>query len=219
MPIDLYYSKGSCPCQAIMLAARALGLELNLIEIHLSKMDHLKPEYLKMNPQHTIPTMNDNGYVLWESRAILGYLVDEYGKDDTLYPKDPKKRAVVNQRLYFDIGTLYPKYINYYYPVFYKGANADPAHIAAFQEPLELLEKFLEGERWVAGNDLTIADIALLTTVTIMKDVGYDVSKHPNVSRWLKMAKETLEGYEEIITEGNSIIIKIFKLVAERANK
>ncbi|KAJ4433447.1 hypothetical protein ANN_15750 [Periplaneta americana] len=127
-------------------------------------MDHLKPEYLKMNPQHTIPTMNDNGYVLWESRAILGYLVDEYGKDDTLYPKDPKKRAVVNQRLYFDIGTLYPKYINYY-------------------------------------------------------DVGYDVSKHPNVSRWLKMMKETLEGYEEIITEGNSIIIKIFKLVAERANK
>jgi len=48
------------------------------------------------------------------SRAILAYLVNQYGKDDSLYPKDPKKRAIVDQRLYFDIGTLYQGLMNYY---------------------------------------------------------------------------------------------------------
>lgn len=70
--------------------------------------------FFQLNPQHVIPTINDNGFVLWESRAIITYLVQQYGKDDSLYPKDPKKRAVVDQRLYFDMGTLYAKFAEYY---------------------------------------------------------------------------------------------------------
>jgi hypothetical protein len=48
------------------------------------------------------------------SRAILAYLANQYGKDDSLYPKDAKKRAIVDQLLYFDIGTLYQGFLNYY---------------------------------------------------------------------------------------------------------
>jgi glutathione S-transferase len=48
------------------------------------------------------------------SRVIMGYLVDQYGKDDSLYPKDIKERTRINQMLYFDMGTLYQRYIDYY---------------------------------------------------------------------------------------------------------
>jgi hypothetical protein len=42
------------------------------------------------------------------------YLVEKYAKDESLYPKDPKKRAMVNQKLYFDATTLYQRFLNYY---------------------------------------------------------------------------------------------------------
>ncbi|KAJ4433658.1 hypothetical protein ANN_15968 [Periplaneta americana] len=169
MPIDFYYFDASAPCQSIMMLAKTLGVELNLKEITLSAGDHRKPEFVQMNPQHCVPTINDNGFILWESRVILGYLVETYGKDDSLYPKNPKKRALVNQRLYFDIGTLYPKYILYYMPIIYQGTSPDPAHVAGFEQPLEFLEKFLEGNEWVAGNDITIADYTIGVTVSHME--------------------------------------------------
>lgn len=63
-----------------------------------------------MNPQHTIPTMDDNGFYMNESRAMLQYLANKYGKDDKLYPKDPEGRAKVDMRLMFDMGTLYHRF-------------------------------------------------------------------------------------------------------------
>ncbi|CAG0910388.1 unnamed protein product, partial [Darwinula stevensoni] len=106
MGIDLYYDDLSPFCLSVRLLARALGLELTLKERNTDKDETLTPEYIQMNPQHTVPTINDDGFILTESRAILRYLVGKYGKDDSLYPKDLKERAVVDQRLDFDAGTL-----------------------------------------------------------------------------------------------------------------
>ncbi|KAJ9592352.1 hypothetical protein L9F63_001121 [Diploptera punctata] len=99
MTIDLYYVILSAPCRSVMLTAKALGVELNLKEINFFTNEQNKLDMIKINPQHCVPTLNDNGFVLSESRAICCYLVEQYGKDDSLYPKEPKKRALVNQKL------------------------------------------------------------------------------------------------------------------------
>lgn len=70
--------------------------------------------FLKINPMHQIPTLEDHGLVLWESRVILTYLTAAYSKDDTLYPRDIRVRALVDQRLQFDLSTLYARTFEYF---------------------------------------------------------------------------------------------------------
>lgn len=202
MTIDFYYLPESAPCRSVLLVAKAVGVELNLKHTDLQKGDHLKPEFVKINPQHTIPTLDDNGFVLWESRAILGYLAQQYGKDDSLYPKDPKKRALVDARLYFDIGTLAQRFGEYFYPVLFAGASFDPAKRTRLEEAYEFLDKFLEGQTWVAGDSLTIADIAIVASVSTAEAAGIEISKYPNVTRWFGKAKSAIPGYDELNHSG-----------------
>lgn len=105
----LYWNHISSPTRFVLLTATELGLQLELRPISLIDGDHLKPEFLKINPMHTIPTLNDNGVIIWDSHAICTYLVEKYGKDDQLYPKDLLQRAQVDQRLHFDGGFLFPR--------------------------------------------------------------------------------------------------------------
>jgi len=215
MPIDLYYVPGSAPCRYVRLVAAALGVDLNLKLTNLMAKEQLKPEFLKMNPQHTVPTMDDNGFYLWESRAICTYLCEKYGKNDSLYPKEPKQRALINQRLYFDMGTMYQAFADYYYPQIFAGAPADPAKLEKCNEALGYLETFLEGQNYVAGNSLTVADLVLATSVSNFTIVDFDLSKFKNVSKWLsKIAKEAPK-YNETNGEG----LKAFKALMEQLKK
>jgi len=203
MTIDLYYLPASAPCRSVLLAARAVGVDLNLKLTSLTEGAHLTPEYLKMNPQHTVPTLNDDGFCLWESRAIIGYLADKYGKDESLYPKDPKKRALVDQRLYFDIGTLYQRFGDYYYPIMFAKASADPEKYKKMEESYEFLNTFLENQDFVAGDNLTIADLAIIASVSTAEILGFDLSKYPNVAKWFENSKKIIPGYDELNHQGS----------------
>lgn len=66
MPLDLYYHPMSPPCRAVMLTARAMGVDLNLKKLDVLGGEHLKPEFVAINPQHTIPTLVDGNLRLWE---------------------------------------------------------------------------------------------------------------------------------------------------------
>lgn len=154
-----------------------------------------------MNPQHLVPTIKDGDFVLWESRAIMGYLVNKYGKDDKLYPKDPVKRAVVDQRLYFDAGTLYQRFADYYYPQIMYKKPAEPEKYKRVEEALEFFNTFLEGQKYAAGNDLTIADLALLASLSTYVDGGANLplDGYPNVQRWYEDCKKNAPGYQSTV--------------------
>ncbi|XP_039491427.1 glutathione S-transferase D7 [Drosophila santomea] len=198
--LDLYNFPMTPASRAIQMVAKALGLELNSKLINTMEGDQLKPEFVKINPQHTIPTLVDNGFAIWESRAIAVYLVEKYGKPDSpLYPKDPQKRALINQRLYFDMGTLYEAMTKYFFPVFRTGKLGDQEALDKVNSAFGFLNTFLEGQDFVAGNQLTVADIVILATISTVQMFAFDFTKFPNVERWFNNAQKVTPGWEQNI--------------------
>ena len=122
MTINLYYMLESPPCRTVLMVAKILGIDLNLKSIDLSKGEHLESDFVNLNPCHCVPTIEDNGFVLWESRAIVTYLVNSYSPGHPLYPSDSKSRAIIDMYLQFDLGTLY-KNISSYLVFIIKHAN------------------------------------------------------------------------------------------------
>lgn len=83
---------------------------IQIRNVNLFQKEQLNEDFIKLNPQHTVPTLDDNGFILSESRAISIYLVEKhFPNGHSLYPKDVKERALINQRLQFDCGTLYQR--------------------------------------------------------------------------------------------------------------
>lgn len=98
------------PCvRSTFVVAAAIGVEMEYKYVDLFKGDSRTRAFLEMNPVHSVPVLEDDGRYIIDSHAILSYLVDKYGKDDILYPKEPYKKALVDQRLHFDSGILYTR--------------------------------------------------------------------------------------------------------------
>lgn len=202
MPITLYEASLSAPCQAVRVLAKALDLEITLKEVNLMADEHKTPEFLKMNPAHCIPTLDDNGLYLWESRAIMTYLINQYGKDDKLYPKDPKKRAVVDNMLQFDLGSLYSSIAEYFYPpLFYKKPSSEESK-AKFEERLEILNGILGKRQFAAGDSVTIADISILCSLHTPIGCGFDLSPYSNITAWRERSKKVLPFFDDVTKAG-----------------
>lgn len=193
MAIDLYHIAGSPPCNAVQLAANAVGVKLNLKTTDLEKGEHLTPKFIALNPQHCLPTIVDGSLSLWESRAIIIYLAKKYDKSGKWYPSCPTKQAIINQRLYFD-STLYQRFADYYFAVLLERQPAIPDRLKKLEDTVRFLDTFLKEWTWFAGNEPTIADIALLATISVFEAVHFNFTSYPNVLRWYCKAKVTLPG-------------------------
>ena len=179
------------------MVGAALKIKFNLKPLNLMNKEQLTPEYLKLNPQHTVPTLVDNNFSIWESRAIVVYLIEKYGKNDSLYPKDPKIRAVINQRFYFDMGTLFKHFIDYYFAPFH-GKEQNPEDLKKLEGAFELLNTFLKSTGYAAGTDhLTAADLVLYASVSTMKVFDFDFAPYPELAKWLEVMDKTAPGADE----------------------
>ncbi|XP_047474926.1 glutathione S-transferase 1-like [Penaeus chinensis] len=202
---DFYYASMSPPCRGAHLVAKAVGVDLNLKPIDLSKGEHKSPDFVAINPQHCVPTLVDGDLTLWESRAICTYLASQYGKNDSFYPTNPKTRARIERLLYFDMGTLYDRFGKYAYPVLFSSERPDPAKLETLHEALGWLNDFLAGNSWAVGDDYTVADCVLVASVSSFEAAGIDLSRYSRITTWLEKCKTSLPGYDEVSTQGIAI--------------
>jgi len=178
------------------MTARELNIDLNVIEIDPGAGDQFKPEFLKLNPSHKIPTLVDEGFVLWESRAVMQYLCNKYSPDSTLYPRDPKKRAIVDRWLNFDISLMESVKSGVMQKAFC-GVDPPEDKMTALKTSLKLTDQLIGDKKYVTGDHLTIADLALLVTNVPLLMTQYDLSDLPHLKRWLTSLTTDLPYFAE----------------------
>jgi glutathione S-transferase len=151
------------------------------------------PEYLQKYPAHLTPMLEEQGLprgTLGESCAIMAYLCNTHGLTQ-FYPSDPAERAMVDNAMFYLIGTFYPLLTRATYPTLgfaqYPGevgtSEADDAMkskaqqdaIDALADPLDVFHSFfMEGKRFIGGDSPSIADFRLAATLEFLRAIDYD---------------------------------------------
>lgn len=203
---EYYFYKGSAPCRSVWMTLKLLNCEFEEKHVDLLKAENKRPWFIRLNPQHTVPTLNDQGLVLWESRAIMQYLMNKYATEGTqyLYPKEPEERAKVDRMLFFDMGTLYHAIKEYFGPKIHQGMPPDQEKENLLKTSLDYLDHFLEigGVPYLCGERITIADIAILASITELDALNYSYKCYGELFRWSERVKEGIPCYKECCIEG-----------------
>lgn len=97
MAVDFYHGHGSPYSWRVWLALEAKQVPYNLKVLSFQAGDTRKPEFVALNPRHTVPTIVDDGHAVWESVAILEYLDERFSTGIKLYPGDAKARARIRR--------------------------------------------------------------------------------------------------------------------------
>jgi len=147
------------------------------------------PEYRRMNPNATIPTIDDDGFVLWESNAIVTYLATRYAPEQ-LYGADTRRLALAcqwmawaNERLEPPLHVLVMELTRL--PDTARTPGAAQAAVADITPWLELLDEHLARQPFVAGDDFSMGDIPTGAAVYRFKLSALGGPPTPHLDRWL----------------------------------
>jgi glutathione S-transferase len=169
-----------------------LGIECEVHVVDLANGDQLKPEYIALNPNRKMPVLEDDGYVLWESNAILFYLASKKSSNG-LWPSDAKHQADVLRWLAWESAHWDAESIGMVgYEKISKGViglgPADPAFIARGEQNFDrfaaVLDGHLKGRKWLTGNDLTIADFSVGAWIPAAERLQLPVARFREIGRW-----------------------------------
>ncbi|XP_072051645.1 glutathione S-transferase theta-1-like [Amphiura filiformis] len=106
MGLNIYYFPVSQPSRSIVMFAKLNKLNYNDKATDIFKGEHKTPEYGAINPNHTVPVMDDGGFVICQSVTIVKYLAAKYKVADHWYPSDLKQRARVDELLDWHHSTI-----------------------------------------------------------------------------------------------------------------
>jgi glutathione S-transferase len=175
----------------VRIFVRAAGLDYEEVDVWGQTTS---PEYMAKYPAHLTPMLEEEGLpqgALGESCAIMAYLSNKHGLEQ-FYPSDPGRRAMIDNAMFYLIGTVYPLLARATYPVLAFGQY--PGEVAtseaddelkekarkdaeeALAEPLEVYNDFfLAGKPFIGGDHPSIADIRFAATLEFLRAIDYDL--------------------------------------------
>ncbi|KAJ6538086.1 glutathione S-transferase [Mycena capillaripes] len=197
MVLKLYGSPssgGGTASVAMVLVEKQIPFEY--IPVNLSAGEQKTAEYLAKNPFGQAPVLDDDGFLLYESRAICRYIAEKYeGQGPALIPTELKAKALFEQAASIEFANFEPYVQTIYFETSLKPmlkipvdqAGLDRA-ISELSAKLDVYEIILGKQKYLAGDELTLADLFHIGFGPTIARGGCDLltSKGPNVARWWK---------------------------------
>jgi glutathione S-transferase len=170
------------------LVLKALGMPYELKKMNIVAGATRTPEFLAINPNGKIPVLMVPGRgPIAESHAIVSYLAE----GSALIPSDPYERALMWQWMCFEQYQLEPGVATVRF--WLTSLKKTPEELGErykerFQrgaEALAVLERELTGRRWLVGDKVTLADVALFAYTHVADEAGYRLADYPAISAWI----------------------------------
>ncbi|KAL5500966.1 hypothetical protein ACEPAH_9353 [Sanghuangporus vaninii] len=168
MVVKLYGLPWSTCTEAVMTVLKELGVPYEIEVVDLLAGDSRKPEYIEnLHPFGQIPVLVDeDGFKLFESRAIARYLIAKYGPNSELIPKDPKENALFEQAMSIENNDFAPPAGGLASEKYFKlMTGLQPSeervaeHASTLEKKLQAYERILSKQKYLAGDELTLADL------------------------------------------------------------
>jgi glutathione S-transferase len=193
----LYMNLVSPNVRRVRLTAAVLELQLEEKSLDLAKGEQRKPEFLALNPGSAVPTLVDGEFVLTESRAIMQYLASKKPASGLL-PRDERARADVSRWQFWDsslfsppLGTLtFQKVIKPMIGMGEPDAGKVEEALTTFRPFAAVLDKRLDGEQYVVGASMTLADLTLAASLMYAKQAQIPLAEFPNIQAWFSRIAE-----------------------------
>ncbi len=186
--LEIFGRKNSSNVIPVMWTVGELGLEHQRHNIGGSFGGDDSEAYAKMNPNRLIPTINDNGFVLWESMAITRYLCRQYGMG-SLFPEDPRQAALADQWMDWYKSSFAANLM----PVFFNLVRTPKSEqnlelvqkctVAAINY-LGVLEQHLQGKDFIIGDSFSMGDIPLGAMMYKFYNLDIERPELPNIEAW-----------------------------------
>ena len=187
--LTIYGSDLSGPAIKVRLTASILGLEHKWQLVNLREGEQKQEWFLKINPAGKVPAIDDDGFNLFESNSICRYLCDK--QSSALYPKDVKKRAVIDQWIDYASFHIGANFMPVVYNRLFAPLRGIPVNEKAITDGLEFLkqylpviEKQLTRHKYLASEEISLADIVLFALLEPAELAKFDLTVYPKLGAW-----------------------------------
>lgn len=199
--MKLFYHPQSGNSRRVLLTAAHLQLSLEKVLVDLPRREQKTEPHLARNPNGRVPVLDDDGFLLWESRAIMVYLCEKTPGQELL-PVEPRAKADVLRWLFWCANHLQPAagvlmFENLVKQLTGRGP-ADPVEVrrgeALFERFCPVLDAHLAGKDWVAQGRVTLADYSLAPSFAAAVPARMPIQGYPHLQAWLRRV-QTLDAW------------------------
>ena len=190
--LRIYGDLRSGNCQKVKIVADHLGLPYEWIAIDQTKGETRTPAFLARNPFGQVPVVElVDGRPLAQSNAIVRHLA----RGSALLPADPYEQAKADEWMFWEQYSHEPYVAVARFQMVYLGKSAaerEPKIIERGESALDTMGRRLQGTRFLAGERISVADVALLPYTRMAGEGGFDLASRPAVRRWIARCEAEL---------------------------